>query len=637
MHVLKDEGREYERIFQQPLLKIPEGSSRPLMLLKFAFQSRRKCILMCIFWRSNINQNEFFLPMKDAAIVNKAQSWLSSNLDERSKEEIRALLDAEDPTELIDAFYRDLEFGTGGLRGVMGIGSNRMNVYTIGMATQGLANYLKMSFPEEEIKVAITHDSRINNTLFAETTANVLTANGIRVCYFRDMRPTPMLSFAIRHYQCKSGVMVTASHNPKEYNGYKVYWDDGGQVVSPHDKNIITEVLKIKSIDDVNWEKNDELKEFIEEDFDLIYLNEVKKLSLSPQNNLVAKDMTVVFSPIHGASGKMVPAALKVFGFENIHLVKEQIEPDGTFPTVKYPNPEEAEALDLSIKLAREVKAELVLACDPDGDRYAAVIPNEKGEYELLNGNQTGAVIIYYLLNLYREQGRLTGKQFTVSTIVTTDLLGVISKDFDVEYYDVLTGFKNIAAVILENEGKMEFIAGGEESYGFLVGDFVRDKDGVSACAIVAEIVAYYRQRGMNLIDVLAEIYMKYGFYKESLISITKKGKDGAEQIQELMRGFRTNKPTSINGIPVEKIVDVQESKVYSMKDGKTHPLDLEKSNVIQFYLEDGSKISARPSGTEPKIKYYISVNEPLPNREAYRATEASLDKKIESLKQFFG
>tara|TARA_R110002124_G_scaffold244306_1_gene409400 strand:- start:9108 stop:10835 length:1728 start_codon:yes stop_codon:yes gene_type:complete len=574
--------------------------------------------------------------MTDASIINKAQAWLSSNIDEKSKLEIKALLDAPDDTELIDSFYKDLEFGTGGLRGLMGVGSNRINVYTIGMATQGLANYLKLSFPGEDISLAITHDSRINNTLFAETTANVLTANGIKVKYFKEMRPTPMLSFAIRHYGCKSGVMVTASHNPKEYNGYKVYWDDGGQVVAPHDKNIITEVLKIKSIDDVNWNKNDALKEYIEEDFDLIYLNEVEKLSMSPQTNLVEKDMTIVFSPIHGASGKMVPAALNVFGFENIHVVKEQIEPDGNFPTVKYPNPEETEALDLSIKLAKEVNAELVLACDPDGDRYAAVVKNEKNEYELLNGNQTGALIIYYLLSMYREQGRLTGKQFTVSTIVTTGLLGEISKGFDVPYYDVLTGFKNIAAVILANEGKKEFIAGGEESYGFLVGDFVRDKDGVSACAIVAEIMAYYKQKGMSIIDVLAEIYMSYGFYKESLISITKKGKDGAEQIQQLMKGFRTNKPTSINGIAVSKIVDVQESKVYDMKADTASVLDLEKSNVIQFYLEDGSKISARPSGTEPKIKYYISVNEKLPNREAYRATEASLDAKINALKKFF-
>lgn len=574
--------------------------------------------------------------MTDASIINKANSWLSSNIDLATKKEIENLLASEDPTELIDSFYRDLEFGTGGLRGLMGVGSNRMNVYTIGMATQGLANYLLQSFPGQKIQLAITHDSRINNTLFAETTANVLTANGIYVKYFREMRPTPMLSFAIRHYGCQSGVMVTASHNPKEYNGYKVYWEDGGQVVPPHDKNIITEVLKIKSIDDVNWSKNDNLIEYIEEDFDLVYLNEVRKLSMSPESILVQKDMTIVFSPIHGASGKMVPAALRIFGFENIHVVKEQIEPDGNFPTVIYPNPEEAEALEMSVNLGKSLNAELVLACDPDGDRYAAVIPNENGEFELLNGNQTGALIIYYLLSKWREHGRLTGSQFTVNTIVTTDLITEISKGFGVKSYSTLTGFKYIAEVILRLEGKMEFIAGGEESYGFLIGDFVRDKDGVSACAIVAEIVAYYKTKGLNIIDVLAEIYMQYGYYKESLISITKKGKDGAEQIQQLMRGFRTNKPESINGVKVVKIVDVQESKIYNMVDGSEQRLELDKSNVIQFYLEDGSKISARPSGTEPKIKYYISVNETLPSREAYRAVEQSLDNKIAALKTFF-
>lgn len=574
--------------------------------------------------------------MTDASIINKANSWLSSNIDLATKKEIEGLMASEDPTELIDSFYRDLEFGTGGLRGLMGVGSNRMNVYTIGMATQGLANYLLQSFPGQKIQLAITHDCRINNTLFAETTANVLTANGIYVKYFREMRPTPMLSFAIRHYGCQSGVMVTASHNPKEYNGYKVYWEDGGQVVPPHDKNIITEVLKIKSIDDVNWNKNDSLIEYIEEDFDLIYLNEIRKLSMSPEAILANKDMTIVFSPIHGASGKMVPASLRIFGFENIHVVKEQIEPDGNFPTVIYPNPEEAEALEMSVNLGKKVNADIVLACDPDGDRYAAVIPNENREFELLNGNQTGALIIYYLLSKWREHGRLTGSQFTVNTIVTTDLITEISKGFGVKSYSTLTGFKYIAEVILKLEGKMEFIAGGEESYGFLIGDFVRDKDGNSACAMMAEIVAYYKTKGLNIIDVLAEIYMQYGFYKESLISITKKGKDGAEQIQQLMYGFRTNKPASINGVKVVKIVDVQESKIYNMVDGSEQILELDKSNVIQFYLEDGSKISARPSGTEPKIKYYISVHETLPSREAYRAVEKSLDNKIAALKTFF-
>lgn len=574
--------------------------------------------------------------MADIAIIQKAEHWLNSDIDEQSKIQIRQLLASEDKTELTDSFYKDLEFGTGGLRGVMGVGSNRMNVYTVAMATQGLANYLLSSFPNEDIKVAITHDSRINNTLFAETTANVFTANGIKVYYFRDQRPTPMLSFAIRHFGCKSGVMVTASHNPKEYNGYKAYWDDGGQIVAPHDTNIIMEVQKIDSFDKVRWDKNDALIEYIEEDFDLIYLNEVKKLSISPESLITQRDMSIVFSPIHGSSGKMVPAALKIFGFENIHVVKEQAEPDGNFPTVIYPNPEEAEALSLSLKLAKEVNAELVLACDPDGDRYAAAIPNEFGEYELLNGNQTGAILTNYLLSNMREHGRLTGEQFVVSTIVTTDLIGEIAREYGVKYYSTLTGFKNIAMVIREKEGSEVYVAGGEESYGFLIGDFVRDKDGISACAILAEAVAHYRSKGMNLFDVLSEIYYKHNYYKEALISVTKKGKDGAEQIQRLMEGFRNSKPTHINGIRVVKIVDVDKGRIYDLENDTEQELLLDRSNVLQFYLEDGSKISARPSGTEPKIKYYISVNEPLPNRGAYRKVEESLDRKIAGLKKFF-
>lgn len=573
----------------------------------------------------------------DPMIIAKAEAWLKSNIDEKSKAEIQSLLDSTDKSELIDSFYRDLEFGTGGLRGIMGVGSNRMNVYTVAMATQGLANYLLKCFPNESISVAITHDCRINNTLFADTSANVFTANGIKVKYFKEMRPTPMLSFAIRHFGCKSGVMVTASHNPKEYNGYKAYWEDGGQVVAPHDINIITEVQKITSVDDVNWNKNDSLIEYIEEDFDLIYLNEVKKLSLSPNAIMLQRNMPIVFSPIHGASGKMVPAALKVFGFENIHVVKEQAEPDGTFPTVIYPNPEEAEALTMALALGKKVNAELVLACDPDGDRYAACVPDENGNFELLNGNQTGSLITYYLLSKWREHGKLTGKEFMVNTIVTTELIDEICKSFGVTCYSVLTGFKNIAEVILAQEGKQTYIGGGEESYGYLVGDFVRDKDGVSACAIVAEIVAYYKSKGQTVQDVLAEIYMQHDFYKEHLISVTKKGKDGAEQIQNLMAGYRANRPKEINGIQVTKVVDVKESKVYDMVNETEQALHLAKSNVMQFYLADGSKISARPSGTEPKIKYYFSVHEKLPNRAAYRAVEASLDHKIEGLKSFFG
>ncbi|MFD2036130.1 phospho-sugar mutase [Belliella marina] len=573
----------------------------------------------------------------DPMIIAKAEAWLQSNIDEKSKSEIKALLASPDQTELIDSFYRDLEFGTGGLRGIMGVGSNRMNIYTIGMATQGLANYLLKCFPGEEISVAVTHDCRINNTLFADTTANVFTANGIKVKYYREMRPTPMLSFAIRHFGCKSGVMVTASHNPKEYNGYKAYWEDGGQVVAPHDVNIITEVQKITSVDDVNWNKNDALIEYIETDFDFVYLNEVKKMSLSPNEIMLEKDMPIVFSPIHGASGKTVPAALKIYGFENIHIVKEQAEPDGTFPTVIYPNPEEKEALNMAIELGKKVNAELVLACDPDGDRYAACVPDGKGGFELLNGNQGGSLITYYLLSKWREYGQLTGDQFMVNTIVTTELINEICAGFNVTCYNVLTGFKNIAAIIKELEGKKQFIAGGEESYGYMVGDFVRDKDANSAAAIFAELVAYYKTKGQSVQDVLAEIYMEYGFYKEHLISVTKKGKDGAEQIQALMAGYRNNKPSEINGIKVVKIIDVKESKVYDLINNSESALHMDKSNVIQFYLEDGSKISARPSGTEPKIKYYFSVNEKLPNREAYRAVEESLDKKIQGLMTYFG
>jgi phosphoglucomutase len=571
----------------------------------------------------------------DPAILSKAQSWLNGNVDAHTKASIKKLI-SENPTELIDSFYQDLEFGTGGLRGLMGVGTNRMNVYTIGMATQGLANYLLKSFPGQEIKVAITHDCRINNTLFAKTTADVFTANGIKVLYFREMRPTPMLSFAVRHFGCKSGVMITASHNPKEYNGYKAYWEDGAQVVAPHDTNIIKEVQKITSFDQVNWNKNDALFEYIEDDFDAIYLNLVKGLSLSPEANTAQKNMPIVFSPIHGASGKMVPAALKAFGFENVHIVKEQAEPDGNFPTVIYPNPEEAEALTMAIELGKKVNAELVLACDPDGDRYAAVVPNDKGEFELLNGNQSGVLLSYYLLSKWKEAGKLDGNQFMVNTIVTTELINEIAAGFGVKCFNVLTGFKNIAAIILKLEGKETYIGGGEESYGYLVGDFVRDKDAVSAAAIFAELIAYYKQQGKNTFDVLAEIYSKFSFYKESLISVTKKGKDGAEQIQALMNGFRTNPPTQMNGIDVERILDVKNSTITHVKTGKVENLDMDKSNVMQFYLSDCSKISARPSGTEPKIKYYFSVSAPLSDPKDYRKVEGELVERLDGLKNYF-
>jgi phosphoglucomutase len=571
----------------------------------------------------------------EPSILKKAESWLASSIDEASKASIRQLI-ATNPTELIDSFYQDLEFGTGGLRGLMGVGTNRMNVYTVAMATQGLANYLIACFPGEKIKVAITHDSRINNTLFAMTTADVFTANGIEVMYFREMRPTPMLSFAVRHFGCKSGVMITASHNPKEYNGYKAYWEDGAQVVAPHDTNIIKEVQKISSFEQVNWNKQDNLIHYIEEDFDAIYLARVKELSLSKEAIQAQKSMPIVFSPIHGASGKMVPAALKAFGFENIQVVKEQAEPDGNFPTVIYPNPEEAEALTLAVALGKKTGAALVLACDPDGDRYAAVVPNEAGEYELLNGNQTGTLLVYYLLSRRKELGLARSTDFMVNTIVTTELINKIAEGFGIPCYNVLTGFKNIASIILQKEGKETFIAGGEESFGFLVGDFARDKDGVSACALVAEAVAYYKTQGKNVFAVLAELYQRFGFYKEALISVTKKGKDGAEQIQNLMNQFRTNPPLEMNGSAVEKIYDVKNASIHYPKTQKTEILDLDKSNVMQFYLADGSKISARPSGTEPKIKYYFSVNTSLSNTDDYRKIEKVLLEKLEGLKTYF-
>jgi phosphoglucomutase len=571
----------------------------------------------------------------DPSILKKAESWLASSIDEASKASIRQLI-ATNPTELVDSFYQDLEFGTGGLRGLMGVGTNRINVYTVAMATQGLANYLIACFPGERIKVAITHDSRINNTLFAMTTADVFTANGIQVMYFREMRPTPMLSFAVRHFGCKSGVMITASHNPKEYNGYKAYWEDGAQVVAPHDENIIKEVQKITSFEQVNWNKQDELIHYIEEDFDAIYLGRVKELSLSKDAILSQKSMPIVFSPIHGTSGKMVPDALRAFGFENIQIVKEQAEPDGNFPTVIYPNPEEAEALTLAVALGQKVGAALVLACDPDGDRYAAVVPNELGEYELLNGNQTGTLLVYYLLSRRKELGLAKATDFMVNTIVTTELINKIAEGFGVSCYNVLTGFKNIASIILEKEGKETFIAGGEESFGFLVGDFVRDKDGVSACALVAEAVAYYKTQGKTVFEVLSEIYQRFGFYKEALISVTKKGKDGAEQIQELMSQFRTNPPKEMNGSAVEMIYDVKNARISYPKTQKVEILNLDKSNVMQFFLADGSKISARPSGTEPKIKYYFSVNIPISNMADYRKIEKVLLDKLEGLKKYF-
>ena len=543
-------------------------------------------------------------------IRKKAERWLSSNIDEDSRKTIQELLDKADGSALTEAFYKDLEFGTGGLRGIMGVGSNYMNRYTIGMATQGLANYLNSQFKGEQVKVVISYDCRNNSRYFADTTAAVFSANGIKVYLFESLRPTPELSFAIRHLKCHGGVMVTASHNPKEYNGYKAYFNDGGQLIDPHDVNVINEVRKIASIDDVKFKKNDSLIEIIGEEIDKIYLDKVASLSLSPEINKKHKDISIVFSSIHGTGIQLVPAALQRFGFENVHIVEEQATPDGNFPTVVYPNPEEAEALTMSLKRAEEVKADLVMATDPDADRVGIAVRNNEGKMVLLNGNQAASLLIYYILKRSQELGKLQKDHFIVKTIVTTDLIADIAKSFEVPCYETLTGFKYIAEMIREKEGKEKYLAGGEESYGYLVGDFVRDKDAVSACAMIAEMAAYAKNEGRTVFQLLQDIYSKYGRYQESLISVTKKGKQGAEEIRDMMNRYRTSPPQSLGG---EKVIKMRDYKSHEEKDlttGKTSKLNFPKSDVLQFYTDKGSKISVRPSGTEPKIKFYIGIKD---------------------------
>ena len=569
----------------------------------------------------------------DLEVRTKAEEWLDSNIDQESKNQIRALLDAEDTTELVDSFYKDLEFGTGGLRGIMGVGSNRMNKYTIGKATQGLSNYLIKAFPNQEISVAIAHDSRNNSDFFADTTASVFSANGIKVYFFNALRPTPELSFAIRSLGCQSGVVLTASHNPKEYNGYKAYWDDGAQVTPPHDVNIIDEVNKISSIDEVKFTKDPSLIVEIGEDVDEKYLTEVKGLSLSQDIIKKQKDLKIVFSPIHGTGITLVPEILKRFGFENVYVVEEQATPDGNFPTVVYPNPEESEAMNLALKKAKEIDADLIMATDPDADRVGIGAKNNHGEFQLINGNQAASLLIYYMLKIWSEQQKLDGGQFVIKTIVTTDLIMDIAKNFGVDSYETLTGFKYIAAVIKELEGKKKFIVGGEESYGYLVGDFVRDKDAIASCAILAEMAAWAKENGMSIFDLLTEVYKEFGFYLESLISITRKGKSGAEEIQEMMKNMRANPPKTIHGSPVVKVFDYQSSEVTNLLSGKTEPLEFPKSNVLQYTTEDGTKISARPSGTEPKIKFYFSVKAPLETSSDFDKVQETLRNKIESIK----
>ncbi len=564
----------------------------------------------------------------------KALEWLNSNIDDELKEEIRSMLDSDDPSELTDAFYQDLEFGTGGLRGIMGAGSNRMNKYTVGKATQGLCNYLMKAYPGQEISVAIAHDSRNNSTFFADIAASVFSANGIKVYFFEGLRPTPELSFAIRELGCKSGVVVTASHNPREYNGYKAYWEDGAQVIPPHDTGIIEEVKKIQSFDEVRFEKNESLITIIGRDIDEKYLSRVVQLSLRPDVIMRQKDLKIVYSPIHGTGITLVPEALKRFGFENVDIVEEQAKPDGNFPTVVYPNPEEPEAMSMALKLAEELDADLIEATDPDGDRVGIGGKNHKGVFQLLNGNQTGSLLIYYVLSQWKETGKLTGKQFVIKTVVTTDLIFEIAKHFNVKCYETLTGFKYIAARIGELEGKEQFVVGGEESYGYLIGDFVRDKDAISSCALLAEMTAWARENRMSLFDLLIDLYKKFGMFREQLKSIVKKGKTGTEEINGMMKKLRNAPPKQLGGSKVIRILDYQSGEATDLESGRKEKLQFPKSNVLQFLTEDGTKVSARPSGTEPKIKFYFSVRAGLQSADDFDKTFDMLGDKIKKIEE---
>ena len=567
----------------------------------------------------------------DKYIEERVSLWLNDDYDDATKAQIKDYLQ-NNPDELTEAFYRDLEFGTGGLRGIMGVGTNRMNKYTVGAATQGLANYLKQQFPNPEISVAIAFDSRNNSAYFADITADVLSANGITCHLFPELRPTPVLSFAVRHLHCQSGVMVTASHNPKEYNGYKVYWNDGGQLVPPHDKNVIAEVNKIKSLHDTKWQRNPDKVHIIDSSLDEAYLKLVHGLSLHPEAIAAQKQLKIIYTPLHGTGITMVPKALKMYGFENISIVKEQAVSDGNFPTVKSPNPEEKSALIMSIAQAEAEKADLVLATDPDADRVGIAVRNLKGEMILLNGNMTGSLLVHYLLSQWKALNKLNGKQFVVKTIVTTELIKRMADAYQVPCYDVLTGFKYIAEKIKENEGKATFIGGGEESYGYLAGDFVRDKDAVIACCLIAEMAAFYANQGKSLYQMLLEIYHEYGYYKEDLLSLTKQGKSGAEEIAAMMVNYRNNPPKEIGGQKVLLMKDIQAGIAYHLDKGTQEPIALPKSNVLQFFTADGSKITVRPSGTEPKIKFYFGVVGELPDVAQYDEANAAMQAKIKGI-----
>lgn len=567
----------------------------------------------------------------DPVIQGKIESWLDGNYDKATKEAIQDL-QKENPVELADAFYRNLEFGTGGLRGIMGVGTNRINKYTVGMATQGFANYLKQCFPNQEIKVAIAHDSRNNSRFFAETTANVFAANGLKVFLFEGLRPTPELSFAIRELKCQGGVVCTASHNPKEYNGYKAYWDDGSQLVPPHDKNVIREVDKIHSLDDVKWSGGESNITILGKEMDESYLQMAKGLSVYPDIIRKHQDMKIVYTPIHGTGVTLVPQVLEKFGFKNVHIVKEQMEPDGNFPTVVYPNPEESEAMSLGLKLAEELDADILAGTDPDADRLAIGVKNLEGNWVLMNGNQTAVLAFNYLMEARKAKGIARKNDMVITTIVTTPMIDAIAVGNGVACYRVLTGFKWIADMIRQKEGKENYVIGGEESFGLMIGDKIRDKDGISAVALLCEMAAYEKEKGMSLFEKMIDLYVQYGFYKEQLISITKKGMDGQQQIAAMMEVYRNIPPKTINGSGVVKLLDYELQKGKNPQTGEEWKIELPKSNVLQFILEDGSIISARPSGTEPKIKFYFSVNKQLKNATDYNKVDKELDEKIRAV-----
>lgn len=569
----------------------------------------------------------------DASSKANIKTWLEGSYDEATKQAIRDMMD--NPNELNESFYRNLEFGTGGLRGIMGVGTNRMNKYTVAMATQGLANYVKKCFSDvPQLKAAISHDSRNHSREFAEITANVLAANGFHVYLFDSLRPTPELSFAVRHFGCQTGVMLTASHNPKEYNGYKAYWDDGCQLVAPHDTNVIDEVLKIQRLEDVKMSGGEANIEIVGPDVDAAFLDRVEKNSLHPELIKKHHDIKIVYTPLHGTGITLIPRMLERLGFTNVNIVKEQATPDGNFPTTPSPNPEEHAAMKMAVDLARNIDADIVFASDPDADRVGVAVKRPDGEWMLLNGNQTLSVIIYYLMKQWKETGRLTGNEYIIKTIVTSELPADIAKREGVKVYDVLTGFKFIGDKIRELEGKELFIGGGEESYGYMIGDFVRDKDAVSACSMIAEIAAWAAEQGKTFFDVLVDLYTEYGFYKEGLLSVVRKGKSGAEEIQQMMKDYRENPPKQIDGENVICIKDYKLHESTDLRTGQKEPITLPTSNVLQFFTDKGNKVTVRPSGTEPKIKFYFGVKGTLPSKADFDSVNTSLDAKIDAIKK---